>query len=234
MFKNNDLKVEFFSSHPYLNEIPECRPAPLSKFIPEWWSKFRPNDLGINKTIKDCPSFPEMFSSAYVVPMWADTKITVDENGNGYADVANNEFSWTFHHPNQFLNFAPKNIKEKVSAILKPDCPWHMITPKGYSTYQAGSFYHFNENFDIMSGIIRTDIHHEINQQVLVTSKPGTFTIKRGDPFAVYFPFKRDKFSLETRAANDDDWKKFQIAKTWLFTKFSGGYVEMVKHYDGK
>jgi len=93
MFKNNDLKVEFFSAHPYLNDVPECRPAPLSKFLPEWWSKFKSKEFGSGSSIKDCPSFPQMFSSAYVVPMWADTAITVHENKEVTVDVSENILS---------------------------------------------------------------------------------------------------------------------------------------------
>jgi hypothetical protein len=234
VFKDNDLKVEFFSSHPYLNEVPECRPAPLSKFLPEWWSKFNSKDLGPGASIKDCPSFAQMFSSAYVVPMWADTAIIVNENKEVHVEVADNSFSWKHHYNYQFLDQAPKNIKDSVSIVLKPDCPWHVKTPKGYSLYQTGSFYHFNENFDIMPGIINTDLHPEINQQLLISSNPGSFVIKRGEPFAVYFPFKRDKFKLQTRTATEKDRKSFEKSHFWISTKFSGGYKDMVRHYDDK
>jgi hypothetical protein len=234
MFKKNDLKIEFFSSHPYLNDIPECRPMPLSKVLPDWWSKFNSKELGPGASIKDCPSFAHMFSSAYVVPMWVDVAINVNENKEVSVDVADKAFTWKHHFNYQFLDQAPQNIKDNVSIILKPDCPWHVKTPKGYSLYQTGSFYHFNENFDIMPGIINTDLHPEINQQLLISSKPGSFVIKRGEPFAVYFPFKRDKFKLETRAATENDRKRFERSHFWISGKFAGGYKEMVKYHEDK
>jgi hypothetical protein len=44
-----------------------------------------------------------------------------------------------------------------------------------------------------MPGIIDTDIHSAVNQQVLYHGDGKEITINRGDPFVLYIPFERSK-----------------------------------------
>ena len=71
-------------------------------------------------------------------------------------------------------------------------------------------FYNFNENYSILPGVIDTDIHHDVNQQVLHHSEQQEIFIKRGDPFALYIPFKRTKYDLVVSAATEKDIKYFK------------------------
>lgn len=225
--KNKRLKIEFFSALSYLNDIEECRPRPLSQAIPEWWKVSKP--MKDSRTIKDCPSFIDLFKDAYVIPMWCDTTITSYTDGTVDARFSHDAFEWGFHGNNQFLDFAPTHIKDNTSIILKATSPWYVKTPKGYSAYQTSAFYDFNPNFTIMPGIIHTDFHHEVNQQVMLHGKENSFTIKRGDPFAVYIPFKRDKFTIETRTATKEDLDTVDRNKFKVFTKHKNGYANLFK-----
>jgi hypothetical protein len=225
--KNKELKVEFFSTLTYLNDIEECRPRPLSQAIPEWWKLAKPTNE--QRTIKDCPSFIDLFKNAYVIPMWCDTTITSYPDGTVDAKFSYKEFQWDFHGNNQFLDFAPPHVRDNTSIVLKADSPWYMKTPKGYSVYQTSAFYDFNPNFSVMPGIIHTDFHHEVNQQIMLNGKENSFTIKRGDPFAVYIPFKRDKFTMETRTATKEDTDSLYRNKFKLFTKNKNGYETLFK-----
>lgn len=220
-----DLKIEFFSTVPFLNDIEECRPKPLTKFIPDWWKNV-PNESGGHFTIKECPSFPQMFRSAFVVPMWADLQIKNTDRGPIWK-IPHPAFRIESHNNNQFLDFAPKDVKDNVSKIMKFICPWNVITPPGYSVFQMSSFYEFNKDFEIMQGIIDTDLHHEINQQVLLPANLDEISIKRGQPFAVYIPFKRDEFKIETRDATQNDLDKLTRNTLKIFSKFKRGYKLM-------
>jgi hypothetical protein len=223
---NKEPKIEFFSTKKYLNDIEECRPKPLSSFLPEWWSQKRIDKEF--KTVKDCPSFPQLFKNAYIIPMWSDLEVTINETGIN-TRFASDDFGCESHSGDQFLDFAPESVRKNTSIILKPDCPWGIITSPGYAVYQTESFYHFNENFKILPGIINTDKWHEVNQQMLITNEHKKFVIKRGDPFGMYIPFKRDKFSLKTRTANEKDIYKLDRARMEIFTKFKGGYANLIK-----
>ena len=226
---SKDLKIEFFSTIDHLNDIEECKPKPLSQLIPDWWKK---SGSLPDKTIKDCPSFIQMFKTAYVVPMWCDTEITVTNDGQVGVNSAHPAFAWETHLDSQFLDFAPKHISENTPTILKALSPWMLKTPKGYSSYQMPAFYDFNPDFTILPGIVNTDYHHEINQQVMINGKDKSFVIKRGDPLAIYFPFKREKFELETRNATRQDIDSVNRHKLMLFTKFKNAYSSMFRELD--
>jgi hypothetical protein len=59
-----------------------------------------------------------------------------------------------------------------------------------------------------LPGVIDTDIHSEINQQVLYHGNGKTVSIDRGDPFVLYVPFKRsEKLNHEIRYQNKNDIK---------------------------
>ena len=217
--------IEFFSTVDYLNDIEECKPKQLSKMIPDWWKYADiPKD---ERTFRDCPALIHMFKESFVIPMWCDTEITILEDGFIDAKFSHPDFTWDFHGNNQLLNHTPDHIKNNTSIVLKANSPWNIITPKGYSVYQSSSFYDFNENFTILPGIIATDFHHEINQQVMVHSKNNKFIIKRGEPFAVYMPFKRDKFLLETRNATKKDLESIKRNQLKIFSKFKKGYIKI-------
>ncbi len=222
---SKDIKVEFFSSIPFLNDIEECRPKPLSKALPDWWKNGAVQING-EPTVKECPSFIQMFKNSYVIPMWCDTEFKITDHGVQWR-FSHPSFRWESHSENQFLDIAPQNVRDNTKKIMKAISPWHIKTPKGYSVYQMSAFYEFNENFEIMPGIIDTDIHHEANQQVMLTGKNETFTIKRGEPFAVYFPFKRDSFVYETRNATKEDLDTIERNKLKIFSKFKRGYKLM-------
>ena len=86
-----------------------------------------------------------------------------------------------------------------------------------------------------MAGTIRTDIHHQINQQLMITKKdhPYEFTIKRGDPLAIYIPYKRQKFDYSHRYATKEDAERFSGMDFRVFSKFSGGYKNYIKETGG-
>ena len=79
-----------------------------------------------------------------------------------------------------------------------------------------------------MSGVIDTEKHHEINQQI-VQKKDGTINIKRGTPLCMYLPFKRESFNFEVVLETQELWS-VRIKDFWnLWTKHTGAYKERQK-----
>lgn len=228
MFKHSP-KIEFFSTINHLNDIKDCRPRPLAQLMPDWWK----NPVEQNRTIKECPAVVHMLRDSYVIPMWCDVEIVVEENQIGW-NLSHPDFQFQAHSNDQFLDFAPDNIKKNTVRVLKALCPWQIKTPKGYSVYQSSNFYGFNDNFSIFPGVINTDYHHEINQQILVHGKNKRFMIKRGEPFAVYTPYKREKFKYETRNATQEDIDAAALNSLRTFTKFKRGYVDHLKELENE
>ena len=224
MFKNN--KIEMWTAIEGLAGIEECLPKPASKFTPQWWKDMPyENKPGVAKNIKVCPSFPSMFQQGYIIPAWCDMIFKGGPNP-GFT-LPSEQFKLSFHTHKQFLDHTPEHYRNKINVVIKAHMPWRIKTPKGYSVYQMPLFFHYNEDFSIMPGIIDTDKHHIVNPQILLHSNKEKILIKRGDPFAWYIPFKREKLELETREQTEKDRYTDVVNHMNIFTKFTDGYKKL-------
>lgn len=226
------IPIQVVSTVKGLESIEECRPQPASKFIPEWWKELKhvPQRFGLKEVfggnVKVCPSFPDFFSQGYVVPMWADTVLRYDKTTKKYSwFTSDSSFSWELHSNEQYIdNVNHSFLSKKATVVFKAVSPWRSITPKGYSTLQLPLFYHFNDDFSIMPGIVDTDIHSQLNQQVLYTTDKPEIFIKRGTPFVQYIPFKREKYDYQIDYMNEDQKKLFVNQDADIHGKFAGSH----------
>jgi hypothetical protein len=200
-------KIEFISTIEGLESIEECLPKSAKHFIPQWFKDIPANS---DSTVRVCPSFPDYFSQGYIIPMWCDVKL--QSNGDEWKwETSTNLVSWDFHGNSQFLNYKKANFNGvDTQFVFKANCPWQIITPPGWSVLQLPLFYHFNKEWSVMPGVIDTDIHHEINQQVLYHGNGNPILIERGQPFVLYIPFKRsNKLKNNIRYQTKEDVKIF-------------------------
>jgi hypothetical protein len=206
IFKDN--KITFISTYEGLESVDSLIPKPAKNFIPKWFKDIPPEN---ENTVKNCPSFPDYFSQGYIIPMWSDVKLVSDgDNWNWNTPAKDN--TWGVHTNNQFLDYAPASFNGvKAQFIFKANCPWRIITPPGWSVLQLPLFYHFNQEWSVMPGVIDTDIHSEIHQQVLYHGDGKQIQINAGDPFALYIPFKRsNKLKSNIRYQTEEDIKLFK------------------------
>ena len=202
-------KIQFISTVKGLESIEECLPRPAKHFIPQWFKDIPSADPN---TVKNCPSFPDYFSQGYIIPMWADILLQYDKIKDEYQwKSCDGLWNWDTHTNNQFLKYKKTNfLGTDAQFVFKTNSPWRIITPPGWSVLQLPLFYHFNKEWSVLPGIIDTDIHSTINQQVLYHGDGNTISIKRGDAFVLYVPFKRsDKLKQEIRYQNESDKKIF-------------------------
>jgi hypothetical protein len=212
MFKKKEDKptIEFLCDIPDLLEIEECLPRPAKYFIPEWWKNIPAAKHPLDSTVRECPGLPDFFSQGYVIPMWADSYLRYNKESDIWNIVSSEVIGGFEVHPHaQFLDHTvAKMYGTKANIVFKTKSPWNVITSPGYSVFQMPLFYHFNGDYSILPGVVDTDIHHQMNQQVVHHSDKEEIFIKRGDPFVLYIPFKRTKYDMSVRAANEEDKKK--------------------------
>jgi len=231
------IEVKFISTVQGLSDIKDLNPKPSKTFIPQWFKdmpyghmKEGSDHLYGLKTAKMCPALPETFSQGYVIPMWADTVLKFDSVTGAWTWVnsSSDVFKWDVHLPNQLLEHVPEKVSfngVSASFIFKAICPWRLVTPPGYSVMQLPMFYHFNKNFSVLPGVIHTDIHHEINQQVLYHGDGKELFIRRGEPFVQYIPYKRLDTTFLVSDATEDETKDFTSKNLDLYTSFEGNYL---------
>ncbi len=227
-------KIQFISTVEGLESIEECLPRPAKHFIPKWFKDI-PSKIDGSVTVKNCPSFPDYFSQGYIVPMWCDSRIKFDET-NWFWETAIDKFSWDIHGKQQLLDHTKTKFNGIDSQfVFKAISPWRVITPPGWSVLQLPLFYHFNQEWSVLPGVIDTDIHHGINQQVLYHGNGKEIIIKRGDPFVLYIPFKRsNKINHIVKYQTEKNKKTFQKDLLDLSSKFfpSGVYRERQRKRD--
>lgn len=225
-----NYKVELFTSEEYLLGIEECVPKSPSKYLPDWWSLIPrgsqvPLDENQMANVKNCPSFADFFSQGFVIPMWTDSVLKVRKTGYEWY-TSDDNFKWELHQQEQFISHIPaKNYR----AVFKAMSPWYIKTEKNVSVLQLPMFYHFNNDFQVLPGIVNTDYEHEINQQVVFTSSKEEIFIKRGTPLAMYIPFERSITSIDPKYPSEKEQKQLLLAHKKIMTKFSGGYIQQLR-----
>ena len=198
---------------------------PAKEVIPDWWTRVeRMLDRRVDTkgTVRNCPSFPEYITQGFVVPLWCDLHIQI-EDGKFEWHTPEKAFSFSSHADPQFRDWVPKHVRDNSSMILKPACPWRLKTPPGWSVWQLPMTYHYNPIFEVLPGIIWSDIHHEINQQMLM-KKHGEFKLDRGTPLAMYVPYERKKYDFTIEGPNPENAKMANESYMHVRTMFKGGY----------
>jgi len=241
IFKKEEPNIIFWSKIGGLEKIIPIKKA--FNYTPEWFKnlKSHPEQYGNNfvGTVKACPSFVDYFKNAYIVPLWCDLKINIDDSGKYTWHSPSKEFTFNHHSPEQFANWLPEHQQKNIKLILKADCPWRCKTSKGYILMQQPLYYHFNDLFEVLPGFIDTDYYHEINQQI-VFKKTGEFFIPRGTPLAMYYVIKRE--NLKFHCVNYDDpliknYKNYEVSTggnnkvDFNKTIFTKAYLEFRKKW---
>ena len=232
MFRKKSPTIEYWTKVEGLSYIEDARPTPYKNMKPDWWkampSNFGGNDL--NKTVKMCPSFYDLFANAYVLRMWCDTKITRQSDGMFFWETPDENFIWGGHSKEQMLDYTPAWLKERAWATAKPVSPWLAKTPKGYSIYQLPVMYDFNPHFVALQGVIHSDWYHGLNVPMFLFSEKEHFEIKLGTPLAIHVPFKREKFSATISEENKEYETLRKKSHLVSSVKFKNSYRNVAKN----
>lgn len=230
--------IKFVSKIKGLEKIKDCTPKLATKYIPDWFKSIpvstKPRD---GKSVRICPAFPDFFSSCYVIPMWMDSVLSYSKTMDRWAvDCTNEVTEWTIHGKSQFLDYTEASLfGEDASFVFKAESPWYVFTPPGYSVLQLPMFYHFNKDWSVLPGIIDTDIHHEINQQVLYHGDDKDVYIPRGTPFVMYLPYKREDFDLIIDQVNEQEQEIIDFNNlNFKTTRHQGGYYREMQRNQKK
>lgn len=227
-------KIQFISTVKGLESVEECLPRPAKHFIPQWFKDVPPK-IGETATVRNCPSFPDYFSQGYIIPMWTDLKMKYKDEVADF-QLSATRFTFSTHANEQMLDHKkPSFTGVEGQHIFKADCPWRIVTPPGWSVLQLPLFYHFNQEWSVLPGVIDTDIHSEINQQILYHGNGKEVKINCGDPLVLYIPFKRsNKLKHEIRYRTEEEYQKFDRHTLLLNQHFipNGTYRKMQRERD--
>lgn len=239
MWKKNKPKIEFLSNIEYLKDIEEIRPAPSSKFLPEWWKKI-PYDTAIEKnrykalsmTARRCPSFVDYFSSGYILPMWADTTLYFNSQTKEWkwqcGNLINSKFRIQFFDPSRFQDYGHTNFYEKKSvAVWQFINPWTIVASPGYFVLQLPLLFHESSDFAAFPGMYDPYAINTDKLEIAIFEADKEIFIKRGTPLVQYVLIKKENFDLIIRDKNDKDLAFEERKKTLKSTSFGTVYNQL-------
>ena len=229
-------KITFSAQKDVLHAAPHPRAA--VKFMPKWIREIDRNLPERQLSIKACLPVIEAVANGYVIPLWADLRITLSEHNGGVHLYA--EFPSIISRPDDYDGMVASHTWEQVGdsspfvdmslhqVPMKLTNPWDIKTPKGYSVLIKSPPYG-DHHLHVLEGIVDTDTFNiGINLPFVWTGRElGEWVIPKGTPIAQVIPFKRTQTTLEV-CATDEVARERQVLN--LRSVFKDGYRSMFWH----
>jgi hypothetical protein len=204
MWGKNKLvnEIEFVALDRYAFEV--CpKPFPASQAIPTWWKDSSPyfkdyenldgkkiivKDRESNASFKKCVPMLDLLSSGYIVPLWADVQIKI-QDGFPFITWRVAKDVFTLHNGQEVE--IPEGYQETQFKFLNQ---WVPKLPKGYSALIIACPGYPNTPFRAIQAIIDYDkTSHPLSPPVYL--KEGfEGIIEKGTPMFQIIPFKRDNW----------------------------------------
>lgn len=206
--------VSFFVDPQFDYLLEEAPPLPGTQVMPEWFTTTPPHyhrtlkyqvlppelKLRENATVRSCPGIVDYLSGGYILRLWADFAITFVDGQYAW-ESHQQEFRLGQHDPGQYQ----KMPKPGFPLVLKFFSPWYCRTPPGYSVRVFPLFYHYDQLWEALPGVIHTDVFHETHLNVQIAFKKGQLILPRGLPMARIVPFRRERYDLDVRAGTPEE-----------------------------
>ena len=229
--------IEFIATIPGLEDQKDILPYESDKSIPEWWrsapydsnieeSKYQPESMFVRR----CPAFPDLFSSGYILPMWADTTI--------YFNKKNYEWRWRcgqkespfiidFFDGKAFSDYGKYYLNGlKANAIFQFHSPWMIRSSENISIFQFPIFYSDTDGFGVMPGTFDADLTAQMKIEVGYFFDEKEVFIKKGTPLVQYIPYQKINSELIIRGFTEEDRKHLNKFNVRSISSFKNWYSQ--------
>jgi len=222
------MKIISFSTE--LDILPEYKPIPASKLIPDWYKSAESYLLGkkipggqanTTATIKKCMPVFDSMNLGYLLLLPADVYVSQKDGFPFYKWV---NFDLISFHP---VEQADKHPLNNGAAFAKFVNPWAIKTPKGYSCLFVEPF-HRDLPFNVLGAVVDTD-KYTAPVNIVFVLKDVNFTglIPKGTPIAQIIPFKRNNWEMAIGKKSDFE-EQFNVSRM-LNTVFFDRYKTMFR-----
>ena len=216
-------KITFCASQEAMVDI-WPHPKPASRFIPDEYKKlarFQHGNLH-DATVKTCVPFLDSLTMGYIIPFDQDYLIDPVENDFTVTPANKEQNDIGYHDQAQLPKDWKKTSNGNAGKFINK---WLVKTPPGYSCLFIKPMNRLEPRFDIISGVVDTDVYvNLINFPFILNKRDEQFVIKKGDPMVQVVPFKRDSWKM---------WSGFYFEKLHakvhnaLQTKWMDKYKEL-------
>jgi len=241
--------IEFSCLDKYVNTEKEkdTFPTPVKLNIPKWFKEMKHTVEARN--VKGCIPFLDSLTTGYLLKVPQDIVIY-----HGHEEKINDKLQKVSKQHNSFINFygaqTSLNLNYNNETSLQsieqakgwPDLtkknqggpihkiinPWLIKTPPGYSSLFLPVLNNNQEKFEIIPGIVDTDIYdQEVNFPILLSGfdkVPIDYMIKRGTPYCQVIPFKRDAWKMKITGRSSEEMR-------WTHFIFNNSVIDVYKRF---
>jgi len=217
-------KIIEFQAHSEYVKLKDEWPIPAKINIPAWYKKL--SHEWDRQTVKGCMPFLDAFTTGYILKMPIDMAINHNFTNNkgekdgaqGVPNTIKPNFSLNLngkkpeYHQTFQLEGSPlieKNANLNIHKIINP---WIIKTPPGWSCLFVPCLNNNDDRFEIISGVVDTDIFdREINFPIVINSYkyPKLKTvIEKGTPYVQIIPFKRDSWKMKVKTIDEKEYHR--------------------------
>lgn len=235
MFKKNHILRYSSQQNGIVNDL-----VPAKNHIPAWYKSIKSygynnivfdDDNKIMKNVKSCIPFLDSFMTGYVVELWCDIHVRINDDGESHY------FTWSdatpvpvgFRNSNENPIPVPMGCESSHYIWQSPYC---IKTPKDYSLLITHPLNRFDLPFVTLSGIVDAEKTIGPGNFPFFMKKDFEGLIQSGTPIFQVIPFKKENWNLE----NDDKIiKEGLINKQKSLNLFAGFYKKnswIKKSYD--
>jgi len=235
LMKNKETILTFYQKdNPVFAEVF----APRTKLYPDWWRSLKESKSDTSRslhdivpTMKTCPGFVDLLSTAIAIPMWREIKITYDtrirkiEIAGVNTDQELSEQAET--HPSvQYGN----NFSDSIHLKLKS--PWLSVCNDRTEFLLLDATWHRNEfsNYTVLPGKLEFKFQHSAHVNLFIpkSKETKTFTIEPGTPICYLLPLTDKDINIEIKTVTWEEWRR--LFRPWIW--FRGGYTKLKKLFD--
>jgi hypothetical protein len=238
--KKKKIVVDAFTTNQGIHELYPIDSA--IKFIPDWWKNINGtytirNDNGIEMdrpTIKRCNGFIDNFKTGFIIPLWSDLSLLVNENGNPPA------FQWADSFPD--FSEVGSHSREQYPGMFnefvhcKISSPWYLKEKTGINFYFANPLWNNPETIRSIfttTGVTNFKYQHATNINLLFPRYNHQINLLAGRPMIHIIPMTDNDVHLKTHMVSGEELLK-QIRPTIYGAKFLGRYKNYKKITDAK
>ena len=175
-------------------------PVPAKSYLPHWFRKLPPvtesevSTTSTGLTVKRCMPFLDAMTTGWIIPLAATVRLEILDGGK----TVNS--GWDFDRT-MVSSHGAHQVAGNPNAHMPP-CKFHnywtISTPPGWSCLFINPMNRPNGLFELVSGIVDTDIYtSEIHFPFFATGPEGLHVIEKGSPLVQVIPFRRDTSHLE-------------------------------------
>lgn len=191
-------------------------PRPASAVLPSWYVKqVEPNfeNIKLNQpvNVKSCAPVEDYLTAGYILPVSYQINISEKfENFSKSLDI------YTVRHdqlwpPRKYMSSqCPMKSTSSVSEYFKIQLPWKIKTPPGYSCMLFQPFYHENEDYQLMPGIIDSDIYDSFIEVAGYIKGKKEIVLMPGTPLIQIVPFRRESWKMHSEVNEKPTYSKLK------------------------